>query len=94
MFGEEYAIRYAAGCYWIVKTGQQSEEYIPPVMTNLTGCIIWKDIQKDMDKKSIVEHISALYGITKDEAERDTDEFIENIVKAFSIEGGIGKVNA
>lgn len=79
MLKENCTIRYASGCYWIVRASKNGGEYISPILTNETGYFIWKQLKNKLSADDISIKLAKKYNIPYEEALKDTDEFIQLI---------------
>lgn len=82
---QHYQIRKAAGLYWIVKTNQLDECYVPPFPVNECGALIIQGIQQGRDKKQLIEHLMEVYGVE----EREAVEAVESFLKQLGEQGMI-----
>ena len=76
MLKENCTIRYASGCYWIVRASKNENTYISPILTNETGYLIWKCLKQNYSISDISEQLSTQYKIPYQEALNDINEFI------------------
>jgi hypothetical protein len=74
---DNFIIRHAAGSYWIIKTKQSDQDYIPPYKLNESGYFILKQLMsgKSIDDTSVITSIE--YHISKQEALSDINEFVK-----------------
>jgi hypothetical protein len=82
MLNQEFFMKYASGCYWIVRGPHKDSVYTAPVKTNAAGCIIFNCLSKGLSADDAAFHLSEKYHISYEEALQDTNEFLtllENI---------------
>lgn len=78
------ALREAAGCFWLVDTGQSGRPYRPPVRMNEAGAEIWRKLAEGKTAEEIASGLAASEGIPADEVLGDIEEFAEQIEKELS----------
>lgn len=86
MIKKSFQLRYACGCYWIVKISAESAEYRAPIITNETGCAVWNCLQQDRTIVETAQTLTALYKIPYEEALEDTNAFIQLLKQNGCIE--------
>ena len=77
---EQYLLRYCAGVHWLIKVDQQASDYVPPLMINDVGAIIWNGMKegKGLQELSILLHNQ--YGIDSKKAILDVEKFVEQLI--------------
>jgi hypothetical protein len=81
----DYQLRYAAGRYWLLDTGQQGLDYQAPICLNETGAYLWKLFQKGLSREEIAGQLSREYGLDWEEAWQDTNGFFNCFYKNTSL---------
>lgn len=76
-----YQLRYAAGQQWLLKMSQKGMPYQAPLALNSVGAEIWTRLADNMEISRIVEELSILYEISREEACNDVQEFIVQLEK-------------
>ena len=76
---QEYQIRYAAGVYWITKMNQIEASYIPPIVVNECGAMLWDGIAAGMNLTQLAELLVREYGINQEHAMQDASDFLEQL---------------
>lgn len=79
MKDKQYRLRHAAGADWIIKANQREEAYIPPVMVNECGALVFKGLEAGADMGKIAGILQEQYGISADEALEDVRLFVEQL---------------
>ncbi len=75
----DYQLRYAAGAYWLLNTGQRGLDYIRPLSLNASGAYIWQMLRDGFDKTEIADRLCGEYGIEREAALRDVEEFLKQL---------------
>ncbi|MFA9462730.1 MAG: PqqD family protein [Velocimicrobium sp.] len=79
MKNQPYRIRHVAGLYWMFKADQQGEEYVPPLVLNECGALLWNGLESGSEEIDLIELLQKSYGITKTKAEEDVKIFLEQL---------------
>lgn len=72
-------LREAAGCYWLVDTGQSGRPYRPPLRLNETGAEIWRGISDGRAPEEIAAEMAEGSGVPADEVLADVTGFIDQL---------------
>lgn len=75
----DYQLRYAAGTYWLLNTEQRGTAYVRPLALNASGAYIWRMLCDGFDKTAIVDRLCAEYGLAREAALKDVEEFSEQL---------------
>lgn len=86
---KRYLLRYAAGCYWLLDMRQEGKTFCPPLPLNKTGAVIWRSIEKGINREKCAEHLAACYGISREQALMDVQLFLEELQRHQVILPGI-----
>lgn len=79
-----FALREAAGCFWLVDTGQSGRPYRKPVKLNETGAGIWKARSEGRSPEEIASELAEPGGATAEEILEDVKEFLDRIEKELT----------
>lgn len=74
-----FVIRDIAGDTVIVPVGETALSYNGMITTTPTGEAIWKALEADCDKESIVQMLLERFDIDHETAAADTEEFLEHL---------------
>ncbi len=79
-----YALRYAAGNYWLIDMSQKGIPYKRPMTLNEVGAQIWKMMIEEASIAEMSNALSAEYEISKEELEEDILQFIQQL-RAYGV---------
>lgn len=78
-------IRCVCDAYWIISTDYEAE-YITPLMTNETGCMMWEQLSQGLSTTELSHYIAKEYDIPYEQAKADVDEFVRMLAnKGFEV---------
>ncbi len=80
----DYQLRYAAGTYWLLNTKQRGLNYIRPLSLNDCGAYLWRMLSEGNDKAKIVDKLCEEYGLKREEALGDVEDFLKLLNKYCS----------
>lgn len=75
----KYLLRHAAGCYWLLDMEQDGRTLCRPLPLNETGAVLWRNLEKGMDRETCAEQLVDCYGITTEQALSDIQLFLEEL---------------
>lgn len=81
-----FVIREIAGDIVIVPVGETALSYNGMITTTPTGEAIWKALETDCDKESIIQMLLERFDVDYETAAADTEEFLESLRKLGIIE--------
>lgn len=76
---ENFIIRKAAGTYWLVETGNYSDEYRQPLRCNEVGARIWEGLKSGLPPEQIVSEIADAYNVSQAEVRDDAELFLKQL---------------
>ncbi len=74
-----YALRYAAGCYWLIDMSQKGVPYKRPMTLNEVGAKIWEMLVAEYGIDEMCKKLSEEYDISKSELEEDINQFLNQL---------------
>ena len=74
-----FVVRDIAGDTVIVPVGETALSYNGMITTTPTGAAIWKALETDCDKESIVQMLLERFDVDYNTASADTEEFLDNL---------------
>lgn len=74
-------LRKAAGCFWLVDTGQSGRPYIPPLRLNEAAAAIWTSLSEGRSPKEIAAELAGTGEVTAEEAFEDVKGVMELVEK-------------
>ena len=82
-----FVTREIAGDIVIVPVGETALQYNGMITTTRTGAMIWAKLEEGVEgKEALVEALLDRFDVDRETAEKDTDEFLEQLKKAGFIE--------
>lgn len=76
-----FVLREAAGCCWLVDTGQAGRPYRPPLRLNAAGGEIWRALAAGRTPEEIAADLAAAGSVSREDALRDVTGFAALIEK-------------
>jgi hypothetical protein len=74
---KEYVLRQIGDDYIIVPVGQAALSFNGMITVNETGAFLWEQLVKGTNKEELLRTMVETYEVTREEAERDIDEFLD-----------------
>lgn len=75
----DYQLRYAAGTYWLLNMRQRGTDYVKPLALNASGADLWRMLRDGFDKAAIADRLCGEYGLEREAALKDVEEFSEQL---------------
>lgn len=72
--------------YLVAAIGKESKKFDKYILLNNTGAFLWKKLEKDTNKASLVAALQYEYDIDEKSASDDINEFIKTLEGAKIIE--------
>ena len=76
-----FILKEVAGNYVVIAL-EDSLDFNKVITRNEVGAFIWNKILQDLDRETIISDIADEYGISKDTASADFDEFYDSLKNA------------
>lgn len=83
---ENFVLREVAGSWVVIPIGEKSVDFNGMMNLNETGVLLWRELEKGVEKEELVSALTAEYDVSAEIAAKDIDEFIEKLEKAGCIE--------
>ena len=77
-----YVLKKVADSYIVVALGGDVVDLNTIISLNDTGAFIWKQLENDTTKETIVSAMLDEYEVTEEQAQNDVDAFIEKMTEA------------
>ena len=77
-----FVLRDIAGDTVIVPVGETALSYNGMITTTRTGAVLWQALEKGCSREALVEQLLERFDVDRETAEKDTDEFLEQMQKA------------
>jgi len=81
-----FVLRNVADSYVVVATGELSKEFNGMVKLNDTGAFLWEIAEKEIDREYMIQALLDNYQVTKEQAVKDVDKFIDIVTDNKFIE--------
>ena len=78
---ETFIMREIVGEYVLVPVGDTALRFNGIISLNDVGSFIWKGLEAEKEREEILADILDEFEVTKEEAEKDMDEFLELLQK-------------
>ena len=79
-----YALRYAAGRYWLLDTEQSGVPYKKPLCLNEVGARIWEMMTGEYTCFEICRILAEEYGVSQEEITEDVLMYVKQL-KAYGV---------
>jgi len=74
-----FIIKQVVDSYVVVPVGENLVDFSAMISLNETGAFLWNNMEYDITVDELAEKLCAEYGIDKDTALADTEEFIARL---------------
>ncbi len=81
-----FILREVAGNFVVVATGKATKEFNGLITLNESGAFLWKCLENEATKATLVEALLGEYEVDKQQAEIDVEKFIKKVVEAKLVE--------
>ena len=78
---KQFILREIAGDYIIIPTGNTILEFNGLITVNEVGAFLWNKLQQEITFEELTAAVLDEYDVTKEEAEKDIQEFLEQLAK-------------
>lgn len=75
-----YKLRELAGQGVVVATGEEARKFHGMIQLNETGSVIWRCLEKGMERDAIVESILNDYDVAREVARQDVDKVLRQLL--------------
>ena len=76
-----FVLRKIGDDYIIVPVGKAAMNFNGMITVNETGAFLWELLIKGSDKESLLQNLLETYDVSKEEAEKDLNEFLDVLYK-------------
>lgn len=81
-----YLLREVAGSHIVVPFGEGTMDFSGVISLNGVGAFLWNKLENECSSESLLEAVLAEYDIDMETAQKDIEEFIENLKGADLLE--------
>ena len=79
---ENFVLKQVADTYIVVPLGAANVDFNTIISLNETGAFLWKALETETDRDSIIERLLGEYDVSREKAEVDVDAFILKVQQA------------
>ena len=83
---EGYVLRQVAGLWVVLPLAEETVNFNGMIKLNDCGALIWKNLERGCELEGLVDAILSEYRITREQAQADVTEFVENLSKVGCLE--------
>ena len=83
---DTFLMKEIAGNYVVVPTGNELVNLNGMITLNDSGAILWRLLENDTDKESVIAGMLKEFDIDRETAEADIDEFIDLLRKIGALD--------
>lgn len=84
---EGFVLRTIVDEYMIMPTGANITKFDGTVVLNEVSAFIWKELQQETDRESLLKALLAEYEVSREVAQRDLDALLEKFRELGILEG-------
>lgn len=78
---QQFVLREIAGDSILIPIGNINDSFQGIMTLNETSVFIWKQLEREKDKEEILEAILEEYEVSREQAERNLEEFLKALKK-------------
>lgn len=82
---ESFILRKTADLTVILPVGEASVRFPGMISVNETGAFLWEALEKPHSLTSLVAELTRVYEVEPEQAEKDTDVFLEQLRRAGAL---------
>ncbi|MBE7038790.1 MAG: PqqD family protein [Ruminococcaceae bacterium] len=81
-----YILRQVNDKFLVAAIGKESKKFAGYILLNDTGVFLWKKLEKGIDESKLCNFFMEEYGIDRNTAQKDIEEFLKPLKGANIIE--------
>ena len=78
---EDFVLRQVADTWVVLPLKSDTVDFNGMIRLNGSGALLWKTLEQGATREELVQALTSQYDVSRDEAARDVDEFIETLNK-------------
>lgn len=86
---ENFILKQVAGSYIVLPSGAATLDFNGMLTLNESGVLLWNTLKAGCDISGLVDALTKEYNVTRDDAQKDINEFLNKLADAGCIEGDI-----
>ena len=83
---KEFVLRQIADTWVVMALGQTSVDFNGMLTLNASGAMLWKCLEEGGDKEALVNALTDMYDVSREDAQADVQEFLERLAKVGCLE--------
>lgn len=81
-----YVLRQVADLWVVLPLAEETVNFNGMIKLNDCGALLWKALERGCDVKGLVDAVLAEYRVSREQAQADVMEFLENLSKVGCLE--------
>ena len=78
---EDFVLRQVADTWVVLPLKSDTVDFNGMIRLNGSGALLWKTLEQGATREELVQALTSRYDVSREEATRDVDEFIETLNK-------------
>lgn len=78
---EDFVLRQVADTWVVLPLKTDTVDFNGMIRLNGSGAVLWKCLEQGATREELVQALTSQYEVSREEAARDVDEFIETLNK-------------
>ena len=78
---EDFVLRQVADTWVVLPLKSDTVDFNGMIRLNGSGALLWKTLEQGATREELVQALTSRYDVSREEAARDADEFIETLNK-------------
>ncbi len=78
---EGFVVRKIGDSYVVVAVGKRSKDFHGVITLNETGAFLFEKLIEGRTKEDLIKDLLAEYDVTEENANKDVDNFLNNLIK-------------
>lgn len=83
---KEFVLRQIADTWVVMALGQTSVDFNGMLTLNASGAMLWKCLEEGGDKEALVNALTDMYDVSREDAQADVQEFLDRLAKVGCLE--------
>ena len=83
---ENYVLRQVADTWVVLPLGAETLNFTSMLKLNDAGAMLWNVLEKGCSVETLVEKLLSEYEISKEQAEKDAEEFLQKLIGIGCVE--------
>lgn len=83
---KDYVLRQIAGTWVVLPLAAAAVNFNGMLKLNDSGAMLWKILEQDIDKNTLVDALTAEYAVSRQQAEADVEDFLRRLIQVGCIQ--------